>query len=138
MSGGWSIQLHQRKGLKTITLENSKGQYTNLKKALLINGLVLVILTAYYLLFTLIDISCPIKAILGFDCPTCNSTTALLSLLRLDFKGYFALQPFAVPLCMVALLQLNRFLFKHKLWIDIVTIVVAVSNFIYYLIRMLT
>lgn len=109
-------------------------QHSNLKKALIVNGGLVLIVCLYYLLLNLTGISCPLKFILGFNCPTCNSTTAVLTLLKGDFLGYLKLQPFSIPLGIAVLLEVNRFLFKKPLAIDIYAVTVAVGNFIYYII----
>jgi len=49
-----------------------------------------------------LDLECPVKRILGWDCPTCGTTRAVLALVKGNLRGYFQHQPFAVPLCMTA------------------------------------
>ena len=110
--------------------------FSKLKKAIIVNLIVLAVVCAYYALLNLTGISCPLKLLLGFDCPTCGSTTAVLCLFKGDFKGYFV-KPFSLPLFVAVILEINRFLFKKPIIIDIFTVTVAVANFVFYLITVI-
>lgn len=103
-------------------------------KAVIINLSVAAFLGTYYLVLNLIGISCPIKAVLGIKCPTCGVTTALLCLLKGDLRGYWSTQPFALLLASAVLLEINGFLFKKRIAIDIYAVTVAAANFVYYLV----
>ncbi len=107
-----------------------------IKKALIINLTVIAVVCVYYALLNFLDISCPLKLLLGFDCPTCGSTTAVLCLLKGDFRGYLS-KPFALPLFVAVMLEINRFLFKKPVIIDVFTVIVAVGNFVYYLVTVI-
>ena len=43
----------------------------------------------------------------GWRCPTCGVTRAILSLARLDVKGYFEYHPLAIPLVISVLLMIH-------------------------------
>ncbi len=107
-----------------------------IKKALIVNLAVIAVVCLYYALLNLTDVSCPLKLLLGFDCPTCGSTTAVLSLLKGDFQGYLN-KPFSLPLFVAVILEINRFLFKKPVIIDVFTITMAVGNFVYYLVTVI-
>ena len=48
------------------------------------------------LFFAFSGIGCPLRRLLGVPCPTCGTTRALFSLVRLDFVSYFLYQPLAL------------------------------------------
>lgn len=58
-------------------------------------------------------LSCPAKALTGFDCPGCGFQRALADLLRGDFAGawahYPALFPFLLTLVLLAIAIWSRF-----------------------------
>jgi len=60
-----------------------------LKKTILLFLIILI----YYLVLYLLQISCPIKEILKIPCPGCGVTRAILSLFKLDLKGYMFYHP---------------------------------------------
>lgn len=109
----------------------------NIRKILIINLTVILVVCAYYVLLGFLGISCPIRLLIGHNCPTCGTTTAILSLLKGDINGYFTTQPFALLLVIVFGCEVNRSVFKRPIIIDIATIIVAVANFIYYLIKII-
>lgn len=117
-------------------INSGKRCNAKLKKAFIINLVAVVIALLYYAVLGFLDITCPIKALLGFPCPVCGSTTAILRLLKGDVAGYFSTQPFSLPILIAVALLINRFLFKKPFTviIDVYAIAVAVANFIYYLI----
>jgi len=80
-------------------------------------------------------ITCPIKAVIGFDCPTCGTTRAMLSLLKLDFEGYLYYNPMAIFLVSAVMLFLFADKFKHKNWIYIYGFAVIAVNLIVYIIK---
>ncbi len=59
----------------------------------------------------------------------------MLSLLRLDIKGYFSYSPMALPLCVSVLLMLNIDIIKYKRAVYAFSIASAVINFIIYCYR---
>ena len=81
-------------------------------------------------------ITCPIRAIFGIPCPTCGVTRAFLSLARLDIYGYLHYNVMAVPLFLAVILTIHRGLFKRKLPIDILLLVVLAVNTVYYIFRL--
>lgn len=60
------------------------------------------------LFFWLSGIGCPLRRILGFPCPTCGTTRALLSLLQLDLASYFLYQPLALFLLIAIWICIHR------------------------------
>lgn len=110
--------------------------HSKLKKALIVNLTVIAAVCVYYAILLFLDISCPIKLLLGFDCPTCGSTTAVLCLLKGDFQGYLN-KPFSLPLLVAIALEINKPLFKKPVIIDIYAITVAAGNLVYYLVTVI-
>ena len=66
-------------------------------------------------LLYILQISCPIRALLGIPCPGCGMTRALLCLLRLDFAAAFSYHKmfWSVPLLYLCFLCDGR-LFPQK------------------------
>lgn len=92
--------------------------------------------TLYFLMCRFFDITCPIKAIIGINCPTCGMTRAILSLLRGDFDMYFKYNPFALPCVISAFLLIHRRAFGTKKVCDILAGSVLIMNFIYYIFKL--
>lgn len=97
----------------------------------------LFIVIGYYLMLWMFDISCPIKAVVGLECPTCGVTRAMVSLVRLDFEGYLYYNPMAVFLVSVVFLFVFLEMYKSNRFVLVYGIVVLIINFISYLYRIL-
>ena len=82
-------------------------------------------------------VHCPFLYLFGFPCPTCGVTRAIISLLKLDFKGYFFYQPMALPLVICALLMLHISKFKQKKFIYSFVLLVLIVNFILYIAKII-
>ena len=93
--------------------------------------------TLYFLMCRFLDITCPIKAIIGVNCPTCGMTRAILSLLRGNFGMYFKYNPFALPCVLSVFLLIHKQVFHTKRVFDILAVSVLLMNFIYYIFRLL-
>lgn len=115
-------------------IRSGKLSNNKLLKAIIVNAAIVAALCLYYLLLRIIGVSCPVKAIFCIKCPTCGVTTAMLSLFCGDFYGYFSTQPFAVFIGVAVILEVNRFLFKKTVFVDVYAVTVAALNFIYYLV----
>ena len=65
---------------------------TRLKKVLIVNVSLLLILLIYYKFYSItnIGIPCIFKLITGYKCPGCGITRCLFSLIKLDFKSAFS------------------------------------------------
>lgn len=87
-------------------------------------------------LFIFLNWFCPVKRFLGVECPTCGMSRALISLLRLDFRGYFHYNAMALPVALVLLLGMfhskisDEFLKRISL---LIIILVCVINLAYYI-----
>ena len=64
------------------------------------------------ILFILLDLGCPIRAVFGIPCPGCGMTRAWLNFFRLDFGGAFAMHPLFL-LAPVAALLASSLLNRH-------------------------
>lgn len=62
----------------------------------------------YYIFLDLLDTTCLIKKVFGFHCPTCGATRSLISLLTLDFKGYWYYHPASILIVVALFLGLHR------------------------------
>ncbi len=94
--------------------------------------------TLFLLIFLIVlckslKIDCLIYKIIGFPCPTCNMTRAMLALLRLDIRSYLSYNAMALPVCTVFVFQLFRDFLLSKKILDVVTIIIMIINFIYYI-----
>lgn len=116
-------------------IKSGKRCNSKLIKALKVNLLVIAVACVYYAVTGLLGITCPIKAIFNFPCPTCGSTTAVICLLKGNVEGYFAAQPFSLLILIAIALEINRFLFNKTVVIDAYAITVAVCNLAYYFIK---
>lgn len=81
-------------------------------KTLLTHIKVFLLLGTLILFFNLSYIGCPIRFATSIPCPTCGMTRALISLLRLDFVGYFYYLPTALPLLASILILIHRDAYK--------------------------
>lgn len=77
-------------------------------KALLNHIKIFLLLGSIIAFFNLSYIGCPIRFATGIPCPTCGITRALISLLHLDFAGYFYYLPPALPLIAAILMLIHR------------------------------
>ncbi len=92
-----------------------------------------IIVAAYHLL----DMSCPFLALTGIPCPTCNMTSAILSLLRGDVHSYMSLNAMALPVLAVFVCEIfNRAFGRYKKILHICSAAVLVLNLVYYGIRL--
>ena len=89
-----------------------------------------------YLIFNLIGLGCPIRALSGLSCPGCGMTRAVLSVLRLDFSAAFHYHPlFFLPPFMFMLFLFEDFIkpkYYKTAWIAIIVLFILV-----YLYRLL-
>ena len=85
------------------------------------------------MILSLADVTCPIKAVMGMECPTCGTTRAMISLLSLDFKGYLYYNPMAVFLISALALFLIIDKLKHKRIVYFYGVSIVIVNFCYYL-----
>lgn len=78
--------------------ELGKDKDRSIRSIVMMHLLFLGLAGLFVYLYSLIGITCLLRAITGIPCPTCGSTRAMLSLLRLDFVGYWYFNPMALPL----------------------------------------
>lgn len=118
-------------------LDEKKARRKRAGKLLALHGIVILAILLYLFLLNYFSIGCPIRSLTGIPCPTCGVTRALLSLLRLDFAGYFRYNPMAVPLCVAIFLAFHEKLLRIGLrWFLALIIGTAVLTFVVYLIRL--
>ncbi|MCD8328090.1 MAG: DUF2752 domain-containing protein [Ruminococcus sp.] len=76
--------------------EYTKIKNRRIKRVLLITAIILLAGGLYALLVTLagISIPCVYHSLFGIWCPGCGSSRMFISLLQLDFRGAFLMNPF--------------------------------------------
>jgi len=108
-----------------------------IKSYVTVNNLIAVCLLAVYLfLHRSLGFTCPIMYFFGVHCPTCGVTRAMLSLFRLDVKGYMYYNAMALFLVSAVWLYGNRGLFHNQKMISIYTYGVLIANTAYYIFRL--
>lgn len=95
---------------------------------------IFAVIGIYFVLSTIFDITCPIKYITKVPCPTCGMTRAMMSLIRLDFKGYVEYNFMAFFMITAVMLLIHRNVFKKKRWIDCYSMLVLATNLLVYFI----
>lgn len=68
-----------------------------------------ILLIAYFVLAAKFSYStCPVVMLIGFPCPACGLTRAVMLLLHLDFAGAFQMHPFIYMVIIFAILFMWR------------------------------
>ncbi len=101
------------------------------------NTVFLVAICLYILITKLFGIGCPILYLFKVPCPTCGVTRAMMSLLVLDFKGYFNYNFMALPLCVAVLLLLNIDVIKYKKLAYAVSGGIIIINLVVYVFNLI-
>ena len=83
----------------------------------------------------LFDRTCPFLLLLKIPCPTCGVTRAILSLFRLDLRGYLYYNPFSLFLIFSVWSLLHIRLFKFKKIVYIFAFLILFLNLCLYMIR---
>ncbi|MBQ8259251.1 MAG: DUF2752 domain-containing protein [Clostridia bacterium] len=78
---------------------------------------------------------CPIYKFTGHACPSCGTTRALISLIKLDLDGYFHYNPMAMPLLSVFFSTIFGLIRKKPFMVYSLTVVII--NYVLYLQRLL-
>ena len=102
------------------------------KRILYQHVLYLTVICVYILIITVFEIGCPLKFFFRTPCPGCGGTRAMLSLLRLDFKGYLYYHALALPLAGAIWTMLHIKLFRRKKKIYIGVFLILGMNLLYY------
>lgn len=95
---------------------------------------IFAVIGIYFVLSTMFGITCPIKYITKVPCPTCGMTRAMMSLIRLDFKGYVEYNVMAFFMITAVMLLIHRNVFKERRWIDCYSMLVLAANLLVYFI----
>jgi len=99
--------------------------------------IIFAVLAAVAAVYHFILGGCPIRALLGFPCPTCGVSRSALALLRLDFRASLRYHPLTVPLLLLVWFAFHRNLFNFSKRVkDCILITGAVLVFAVYLIRL--
>jgi len=88
-----------------------------MKKIIKDLGLFLFVILIYYLILKILNITCPIKRLLGISCPGCGMTRALLHAIQFKFDKAFYYHPlwFLLPICVVILI-ISHYKKKRKIF----------------------
>ena len=95
------------------------------------------LIAAFIVLINVFDIGCPILYLFNVRCPTCGVSRALLSLARLDIRGYFYYQPMGVPLLISVWLMIHIKLLEHRKIICTFVFFTLAINTVLYIYRLL-
>ncbi len=118
-------------------LDEKKARRKRAGKVLMFHGIIILAILLYLFFLDYFSIGCPIRFLTGVPCPTCGVTRALLSLLHLDFAGYFRYNPMAVPLCAALFLAFHEKLLRiSRKWYLTLIIGTAVLTCVIYLVRL--
>ena len=79
--------------------------------------------------------TCPFLLLLKIPCPTCGVTRSILSLFRLDLRGYLYYNPFSLLLIFTVWSLLHIRLFKFKKIVYLLAFLILFLNFCLYMIR---
>lgn len=100
-----------------------------------------ILIFSLYLIITYLFkiITCPLKLITGFPCPSCGMTRAGFSVLKLDFISAFNYNPliFILPIILFIIIFkerpiINKFYKSKVLWISLIILIFAI-----YIIRLI-
>ena len=94
------------------------------------------IICLFIFVITFLKIGCPFLYLFKIPCPTCGCTRAIIALFRLDIKSYFYYQPFSIPLIISTWSIIHASILKNKKIMYLLSFVILISNFIFYLIKM--
>ena len=75
-------------------------------------GILICATAVFYVLGAMMGYSCPIKNLIGFDCPGCGMTTAAVNLLTLNLPLALESNPAVFPFAFWVGLTSLRYLFK--------------------------
>lgn len=78
--------------------------------------------------------TCIIREIFNYPCPTCGVTRALWSLANFDLKNYYYYNIMALPLCISTILMIVGTKKKVTLF-TVLSIVILILNYFYYIYR---
>ena len=95
---------------------------------------IFAVIGIYFVLIAIFDITCPIRYITKVPCPTCGMTRAMMSLIRLDFKGYVEYNVMAFFMITAVMLLIHRDVFKRRKWINWYSMLVLAVNLLVYFI----
>ena len=95
---------------------------------------IFAVIGIYFVLIAIFDITCPIRYITKVPCPTCGITRAMMSLIRLDFKGYVEYNVMAFFMITTVMLLIHRDVFKKRKWINWYSMLVLAVNLLVYFI----
>jgi len=69
-----------------------------------------------YMLFTILDINCPIKFLTGISCAGCGMTRAWLSVIKADFNSAFNYHPLWILPPIIIIVFLNKNIIISKIY----------------------
>ena len=109
----------------------------NLSRKTVQKSLILAAALAAVAALSLLGVGCPIYHFLGFPCPGCGMTRAVLCLLHLDFAGAWSFHPmvFALPY-LFALFWRDGKVFSNRALNAAVFALVALGFLLWYFYRL--
>lgn len=109
-----------------------------MKKNILKHLVFLLVITLYYLVLYLLDITCPFLEIFDYPCPGCGSTRAIMSLLRGDWRGYLYYNPMSLVIIFALFIAFHKILltkYVNKKYVDLLVIFLSIIIFGFYIYR---
>ena len=96
----------------------------------------IIVATVFIAFFFFFGLTCPLRYLTGIACPCCGMTRALLSVAKLDFRGYFRYNVMAIFVLSDVLLLMMQKRIKRKKALYTYLITTLSLNLFYYLFRL--
>lgn len=102
-----------------------------------ISILTIVLIYMFFLRYT--QIGCPIRFLFGIPCMGCGMTRAIIALLSMDFEKAIYYHPlvFLVPVIIILICIEDKLVVIRKQLVQKIWIIIIISFFITYLIRLI-
>ncbi len=94
----------------------------------------IIIFFLYRFLLKLFNTTCPFVAIFGVSCPACGMSRAIMSLFRLDFKGYLTFNFMALPTVFAVYVLTHKEELGGGKWVDWYSVIIGICLFSRYII----
>lgn len=89
----------------------------NMKKTIKDLSIFIFVILIYYLILLILDMTCPIKDLLGISCPGCGMSRALFNAIQFKFDKAFYYHPLwiVLPICVI-ILMISHYKNKKKIF----------------------
>lgn len=88
-----------------------------MKKMIKDLSIFIFVILIYYLILLILDMTCPIKDLLGISCPGCGMSRALFNAIQFKFEKAFYYHPLwiVLPICVI-ILMISHYKNKKKIF----------------------